>query len=116
MDLAQVIDMIYQHEGLPNSCDHSSHKGWSSEKPTLWDKFIDKGQIDIYPKHYNSKVDYYWDENSRIALSDYPYHSCKLFECPRCQRLFFTYLEFGGHAPEKRFRLVNPKLLDHKNL
>lgn len=111
MNLNQTINLIDQHIIFTNVCDHSKQNGWTHEKPIFWDEFIRKGQVNIYPKRFGKEN--YWKEDSQIILSDYPYHSCEIFECPKCNRLFFKYLELGGHVPEKRYRLINPKLINN---
>ena len=51
-----------------------------------------------------------------MQLDRYPYAECALAECPACGALFFHYVETGGHAPQERYRLVQPELIDLRSI
>lgn len=62
-----------------------------------------------FPSPYN-----YWAKNYPIALRYYPYNGCEIYKNNETSYLYFVYLEFGGHVPEKRCRLVQKELIiDH---
>ncbi len=46
-----------------------------------------------------------------MALGYYPYSGSDLYECRTCKRLFFIYVEMGGHAVERRCQFVQEELL-----
>lgn len=53
----------------------------------------------------------YWSEEAPIALAFYPYYGCEVFRLKSCSSLYLIYTEFAGHAPEKRCRLLQKRLI-----
>ncbi|GAB2560284.1 hypothetical protein [Spirosoma areae] len=51
----------------------------------------------------------YWSSEAPIAAQFYPYNGCPVYINLHC--LYLVYVEFGGHAPEKRCRLLQKKLI-----
>jgi len=59
---------------------------------------------------YNTKENY-WSINYPIVLEYYPYNGCKVYKNKDCQSYYFVYVEYGGHAPEERCRLIQKELI-----
>lgn len=53
----------------------------------------------------------YWSPEDPIALGFYPYNFCDVYQMRDCNSFYLVYTEWGGHAPEKRARLVLKKLM-----
>jgi hypothetical protein len=53
----------------------------------------------------------YWSPEDAIALAYYPYNGCHVFQKTGCESYYLVYTEWGGHAPEKRARLILKNLI-----
>lgn len=53
----------------------------------------------------------YWSPEDPIALAYYPYNGCHIFQKKGCESYYLVYTEWGGHAPEKRARLILKNLI-----
>lgn len=53
----------------------------------------------------------YWSKEAPIALAYYPYYGCEVYRLKSCSSLYLIYTEFAGHAPEKRCRLLQKRLI-----
>lgn len=65
---------------------------------------VDQEHNEEYPTKEN-----YWSPKYPIALEYYPYFGCDIYSDGKSY--FLIYQEFGGHAPEKRCRVVKKELL-----
>ena len=90
IDQNNIFWALNRNEVKPNSCDHSMYKQWENETAQLVERLIKKGQI-TYPTIDSINKDY-WGETAPIVLSSYPYHNCEIYQCTKCDELFFHYL------------------------
>ena len=60
---------------------------------------------------YHPKGTNYYSKNAPIALAYYPYNGCDVFQCNKSKKVYLIYIEYGGHKPERRCRLVRPGLI-----
>jgi hypothetical protein len=72
----------------------------------------DSSQNKIYEEEFHTFKNY-WAEDYPIALAYYPYNGCGVYKFANIVNggYYFVYVEFGGHAPEKRCRLIQPDLV-----
>jgi len=94
-------------------CNHNNYKQWENETDKLKLTLEKCGQINIKPKTWEHEQ--YWGNDSPIILSKYPYHSCEIYRCRKCQQFFFHYIEYGGHGSQKRYRIIDVSLIDKKD-
>lgn len=92
---------------------HSKYLAWAKpdkadeEKLVLLGKFDNEGG----PTSGRSYKDQYWGEQAAIALAFYPYYGCEIYRYGQDGGLYFVYTEIGGHAAEKRCRLIQRHLI-----
>lgn len=71
------------------------------------EEFINKNSYNEY--HPNGTN--YWSKTAPIALQYYPYHESQIRACPVCGAIFLSYVEYSGHASQKRLRWVKKELI-----
>jgi len=59
-------------------------------------------------KEYETQENY-WSENYPIALNYYPNAGCDIYFDNK--NYYLVYIDFGGHVPEKRCRLLQQNLI-----
>lgn len=64
------------------------------------------GYRELHPNGTN-----YWSNDAPIAIAYYPYHESEIKMCPSCNAVFLHYIEYAGHAPQKRLRLARKSLV-----
>lgn len=84
---------------------------WKNETEELKNNLIKIGQISVSPSDNQNDLQY-WGENAAIQIDKYPYYGCEIFQCKKCDTIFFYYLELGGHGPQKRYRVIRRELID----
>jgi len=69
--------------------------------------------VDFKNKSHLSYTMYKWKQSQEepMALGYYPYGGCNVYQCADCKRLFFYYVEMGGHAVDLNLRLIREELL-----
>ncbi|MEO4005043.1 hypothetical protein [Flavobacterium sp. CAU 1735] len=90
---------------------HNDFWEWHNETEELKTNLTKIGQISVQPgeKQWESQ---YWGQDAKIQFDRYPYYGCEIFQCTKCNTVFFYYLEIGGHGPQKRYRVVRKDLID----
>jgi len=94
--------------------DYSKYQGWNDWHPEFEHEFVRIGQIEQEPTWDTPSQ--YWGTDAPILLNKYPYCTCEIHQCPVSNQVFFHYVEFGGHAPQKRYRLINKDLIDIESI
>ena len=94
--------------------DYSDYEGWNDWHPDFEYELIRIGQIEQDPTWESASK--YWGKDAPILLDKYPYCICEIFQCPISGQVFFHYLETGGHAPQKRYRLIQKELIDIESI
>jgi hypothetical protein len=108
-----LIEYLNDHDYNKACSDHFRYKGWNNWDPIIEPELVKVGQI----QQVNSNtVGRYWGENEPIVLTDYPYSNCEIYKCPICNAIFFFYNEDGGHARQKRYRLIQKDLIDIESI
>jgi hypothetical protein len=64
----------------------------------------------IVETEYPTKLNY-WDKDYPIHPLFYPNFNGKVYKNRLNDRYYLIYLEFGGHAPEKRCRLIRKYII-----
>lgn len=85
---------------------------WRKLDPTDVSRFTSLGNLSVshpqsseYPTQEN-----YWSENYPFALNHYPNSGCAVFTDGE-KGYYLIYRDFGGHAPERRCRLLRKDLV-----
>ncbi|WP_147320061.1 hypothetical protein [Chitinophaga silvisoli] len=92
---------------------YSKYLGWAElekadeEQLVLIGKFDNEGG----PTSNMPYRDKYWQADAPIALAWYPFFGCHIYRYGQDGGLYFVYNEFGGHAPERRCRLIQRHLI-----
>jgi|GEM_PF-996668 len=94
---------------------HTDFWEWHNETEELKTNLIQIGQISVTPgeKQWDS---HYWGQDAKIQFDRYPYYGCAIFQCQKCNTVFFHYVELGGHGPQKRYRVVRKELIDLESI
>ena len=58
----------------------------------------------------------YWAEDYPIDFKVYPNSCCDVYKDKQGKNYYLVYLEYGGHAPEERCRLIQKKLIKFDSL
>ena len=101
---------------VDDSCGgHTDFLEWHNETEELKTSLTKIGQIAIQPseKQWDSQ---YWGQDAKIQLDRYPYYGCEIFQCQKCNTVFFYYLELGGHGAQKRYRVIRKDLIDMETI
>lgn len=125
MDEESLRILSSEHKKLKACpCNYSEYLGWQyyKELPQLWrtlgnlklsKESIKRNGYKQYPDD-SKNFKNYWSEQAVIAVNYYPYHECEYHQCASCKAVFMTYIEYSGHAPQKRVKYVNSELIDGK--
>jgi hypothetical protein len=71
----------------------------------------DSPESKIYEEEFKTTKNY-WAKDYPMALAYYPYNGCGVYKFDNINGgYYFIYVEFGGHIPEKRCRLVQSNLI-----
>jgi len=94
---------------------HNDFLEWNNETEELKANLTKIGQISVQPgeKQWDSQ---YWGQDAKIQFDCYPYYGCEIFQCKKCNTVFFHYTEIGGHWPQKRYRVVRKSLIDIESI
>lgn len=95
-------------------CNYEKFIEWKRVSAEELANLVLLGQIvDFNNKKWLSVQEYNWKgaQEEPMALGYYPYGGCDVYQCADCKRLFFYYIEMGGHAAERRLRLIREELL-----
>ncbi|GJM36080.1 MAG: hypothetical protein DHS20C18_50810 [Saprospiraceae bacterium] len=100
-------------------CDniYQKYQAWHKLDPDDEKRMIYLGSLvpDVPEQAFSLKeypsFEQYWSKESPIALAYYPYYGCEVFRLKSCSSLYLIYTEFAGHAPEKRCRLLQKRLI-----
>jgi len=97
---------------INNSCDgHKDFYEWNNGTEILAINLIKIGQVSTQPSHNQYELQY-WGKDAPIQMDKYPYYGCEVFQCTKCNTLFFYYLELGGHGVQKRYRVIREELIN----
>jgi len=102
------LDYLEQQEQQNQHCNHSLYLQWSNGSSAFESNLVPIGQIIQQDITIGSGS--YWGFNAPICLSEYPYCECQILQCEKCRHVFFHYVEYGGHGPQKRYRLIRKVL------
>ena len=111
LDRNSLYRLLTLAESKSNCKGHKDFWEWNNETAELVTKLEKIGQIEIEPS-INQYDLQYWGTDAPIQFDKYPYYGCEVFRCKTCGTLFFYYLELGGHAPQKRYRVIRKELVD----
>jgi hypothetical protein len=108
--------ILLDNSGIPESeCEQrpKEYLGWQSLSPDFERELqpfanIRETNVSKLNNEFPSEKGY-WSPESPIAAKYYPYNGCQVFRYLSC--FFLVYIEFGGHVPEKRCRLLQRKLI-----
>ena len=116
----QLHDLVESsNETNCQSCNHDKFISWGNKSQEEIDRLELIGEIANNEKNvknngykeYHPNGTNYWSENAPVALAFYPYHESKVLRCPDCYSVFLHYVEYQGHAPQKRVRWINKKVV-----
>lgn len=100
---------------VDNSCEgHKDFYEWNNGTEVLRTSLIKIGDISIQPADNQYELQY-WGKDAPIQINRYPYYGCEIFQCTKCNTLFFYYLELGGHGAQKRYRVIREELINPDN-
>jgi len=108
-----------------NKCNHHKYFKWENFNIELLPDLVYRGIISQkennknnlritlpdYP-YYSYNIDN--QEDSPIILSDFPYYSCKIYQCKKCNNLFFNYFEKS--TQEDKYRIIKKELIDIESI
>ena len=107
MSLEELIDLLTDSKETD-----TKYFSWRKFDPTdanrltsLGNLFVSEAQNSEYPTQEN-----YWSENYPFALNYYPNAGCEVFT-DGDKGYYLIYRDFGGHAPERRCRLLRKGLV-----
>ncbi|MBD2705450.1 hypothetical protein IC229_32870 [Spirosoma sp. BT702] len=114
-DQNSLCHLLTLAETNSNCNEHKDFWEWNNETAELVNKLEKMGQIEIEPS-INQYDLQYWGADVPIQIDKYPYYGCEVFKCKTCGTVFFYYLELGGHAPQKRYRVIRKELIAIENV
>lgn len=109
IDKNRLLELLNQQKETCD-CNHCTFLAWTPFRVKQDDCLKYIGTTAMGEVTYVESPDY-WMENAEVNLKYYPYNGSDVYQCKRCNNLFFHYTEFGGHAPEERIRLIRSHLV-----
>jgi hypothetical protein len=70
---------------------HTDYFEWNNETEELKSHLKKIGQISIHPSEKQWEAQY-WGQDTKILMDSYPYYGCGIFQCVKCNTVFFGYL------------------------
>ena len=116
----KFVELIEQDQSSScSTCNKNNFLSWANTTKNQLDNLSEYGEFlnsDTYIKkqgytEYHPSGTSYWSENAPFAIAYYPYHESKIYTCPDCKAVFLHYVEYAGHAPQKRLRWARKSLI-----
>ncbi|MGX7666697.1 hypothetical protein [Flavobacterium pedocola] len=110
IDSNNLLHFLASNKTASGSCDHSEYLEWNNGNEHFKSSLIKFGYVKANGNQAENFT--YSETNSLIDLDFYPYYRCDIFQCKKCNTLFFHYTESINQKEEEKYRLIRRELIN----